>query len=83
MYHPQSNGVMEKANALIFTTIKNIRRPAEGQVGRRIAESSMESQHFHLQSDEIHLFQVTVWRGTGNPRGNQDPQCQDKGGGHT
>jgi hypothetical protein len=52
-------------------------------VGRRIAESSMESQHFRLQSDEIHPFQVTVWRGAGNPRGNQAPQCQDKGGGHT
>jgi hypothetical protein len=27
-------------------------------VGRRIVESSMESQHFHLQSDKIHPFQV-------------------------
>jgi hypothetical protein len=49
MYHPQSNGVVEKANALIFTTIKkDIRRSAEGQVGRGIARSGIESQHFHL-----------------------------------
>jgi hypothetical protein len=49
MYHPQSNGVVEKANTLIFTTIKkDIRRPAEGQVGRGIVKSGTESQHFRL-----------------------------------
>jgi hypothetical protein len=35
---------------------KDIRRPAKGKVGRGIAESSMESQHFYLQSDKIYPF---------------------------
>jgi hypothetical protein len=45
------------------------RESAERQMGRRIAESSMEPQYFHLQKDEIHHFQVVVWRRASNPRG--------------
>jgi hypothetical protein len=34
VYHPQSDGVVEQANALIFmATKKNIRRQKEGQMG--------------------------------------------------
>jgi hypothetical protein len=37
-------------------------------MGRRIAEISMEPQYIHLQKDEIHPFQVVVWRRASNPR---------------
>jgi hypothetical protein len=43
VYHPQSNCAEEKASTLIFSAIKkNIGGPVEGQVGRGIAEGSME-----------------------------------------
>jgi hypothetical protein len=66
VYHPQSNGAVEKANALICT-----RESVERQVGRGTTEISMEPQHFRLQSDEIHPLQVVVWGGACNTRGNQ------------
>jgi hypothetical protein len=58
------------------------RESAERQMGRRIAESSMEPQYFHLQKDEIHHFQVVVWRRASNPRGNQASQCENMNRGH-
>jgi hypothetical protein len=36
-------------------------------MGRRVAESSVESQHFRLQSDKIHPFQVVVRGGAHTP----------------
>jgi transposase InsO family protein len=82
VYHSQSNGAMEKANALIFISIKYTRESAERQMGRRIIESYMEPQYFCLQSYKIHPFQVAVWRRTSSTRGNQASQRQNKDGGH-
>jgi hypothetical protein len=39
---------------------EDIREPAERQMGRRAAESCMESQHLCLQSNKIHPFQADV-----------------------
>jgi hypothetical protein len=46
VYHPQSNGAVERANTLIFTSIKKVLRgPNEGKMGWRIVEGRLESQH--------------------------------------
>jgi hypothetical protein len=42
----------------------------------------MEPQHFRLQSNKIHPFQVVVWGGAYNTKGNQILQRQNKGGDH-
>jgi hypothetical protein len=65
----QSSGTSECIN--IHNHKKDIRESAIRQMGKRIAKSSMEPQYFHLQSYEIHPFQVVVWRRTNNTRGNQ------------
>jgi hypothetical protein len=61
---------------------KDNRESAERQVGRGTAEISMEPQHFRLQSNKIHPFQVVVWGGAYNTKGNQILQRQNKGGDH-
>jgi transposase InsO family protein len=44
VYHPQSNGAIEKANALIFISIKKIlENQSERQMGRGTTEASVES----------------------------------------
>jgi hypothetical protein len=49
MYHPQSNGVVERANALIFEAIKKIfEDEKKRQMGRSNAEGDMESQYISL-----------------------------------
>jgi hypothetical protein len=76
----QSSGKSECIN--IHNHKEDTRESIERQMGRRIAESSMEPQHFRLQSYEIHPFQLAVWRRTSNPIGNQASQRQNKDGGH-
>jgi hypothetical protein len=71
VYHPQSNGVIEKANTLIFSATKKILEDQlKGKWAEEFAEGSMEPQHLHLQSDKIHTFQVVVLRRASNSRRN-------------
>jgi hypothetical protein len=49
VYHLQSNGVVERPNALIFEAINKILEgEKKGQMGWSYAEGSMESQHHSL-----------------------------------
>jgi hypothetical protein len=59
LYHAPSNGAVEKANAFdIHSHKEDTRESVERQMGRRIAESSMEPQYFHLQSYKIHPLKL-------------------------
>jgi hypothetical protein len=60
VYHPQSNGAVEKVTPLIFTTIKKI---LENQPKGKWPEELPRAIWSHnncLQSYEIHPFQVVV-----------------------
>jgi hypothetical protein len=44
VYHPQSNGTVERANTLIYSAIKKILEDQlKGKVGRGVTEGGMES----------------------------------------
>jgi hypothetical protein len=50
----------------IYSHKEDIRESTERQMGGRIAKSSMESQHPHLQCDKIHPFQIAIQRRASN-----------------
>jgi hypothetical protein len=62
LYHPQSNGAVEWANALIFEAIKKILK------GKR--KGSMEPQHHDLKSHQFHPVLVVVRSWNSTTRGN-------------
>jgi hypothetical protein len=71
VYHPQSNVAVEKSKFThILSSKENIGGLAEGQMGRGVAEGSMESQHFCLQSKKFHPVQVVLRRRDSNSRRN-------------
>jgi hypothetical protein len=51
VYHPQINGAIERANALLFEAVKKI---LEGEKKGKWADSSVESQHNGLQSHQFY-----------------------------
>jgi hypothetical protein len=61
VYHPQSNSAVEKSRRThIHSSEENIEGSAKGQMGIGTAKGSMEPQHLHLQSHQIHPIHVVV-----------------------
>jgi hypothetical protein len=45
VYHPQSNGVVERANGKIFTAVKKMLLDEKGQVGRFVTQGGLGAKH--------------------------------------
>lgn len=61
--HPQSNGVVEKANGLIFNSIsKSLVDAAKGKMGSRTSHSSLGTQRFSDKNNRVHSISLALWR---------------------
>jgi hypothetical protein len=65
----------------ILSNQKNLRRLAEGQMGRWITKGYMESQQIHLQRNKLHAFQAIVWGWASNTGRYKFQKHENKAGG--
>jgi IS30 family transposase len=56
VYHPQSNGTVERANSLIFKAIKKILEGEKKENGQRSSNRSVDPQHYSVQSNKLYTF---------------------------
>jgi hypothetical protein len=83
VYHPQSNGAMEKANTLIFIAIKEI---LEDQLNGKWAEELPRAVWSHntsiCRAMKFTPFKLLYGEEPVTPGENQAPQCYNKDGGY-
>jgi hypothetical protein len=65
----------------ILSNQKNLRRLAEGQMGRWITKGYMESQQIRLQRNKLHAFQAIVWGWASNTGRYKFQKHENKAGG--
>jgi hypothetical protein len=62
MYHPQSNGAVQRTNTLTFEAIKKILEcKKKGKWTEVLPKGSVESQHDSLQGNKFHTALIVVW----------------------
>ena len=77
VYHPQSNGAIERANGIIFTAIKKwLFDQKKREMGRWTPEGHLVSQYHWMQSHQVHTIQTSLRSRRYEPRRAQAQKPQ-------
>jgi transposase InsO family protein len=61
VYHPESNGAVERANRIVFfSNLQDPVQPPQRQVDRGVAEGHVVSQHDSIQGNRLHPIQAPL-----------------------
>jgi hypothetical protein len=73
VYHPQSNGIVERANGKIFTAIKKrLLDDKKGKWANQLPEvASLGPKHDRMSGNQIHTFSSVTWIGGHDVAGNK------------